>query len=109
MKTLGKTGGRQPETTGDNLKTEVVSLFSADNQGLTSTGDTGDNLFGSHTYARREKAASGVFLLYRRSWQKVVSTVSRPYNPLMLCAIRGDNLKNEVVSGCLPAGAGRAA
>lgn len=106
QKTLGNIGGRQPETTGDNLKTEVVSPLGVDNTGLTTTGDSGDNLFVS--YACEGKESSIAYILYGRSWQKVVSTVSLLCNTLKLLALSGDNLKTEVVSGCLPGGVGRA-
>jgi len=102
VKTLGNIGGRQPETTGDNLKTKVVSPFSPENTELTQAGDTGDNLFESHAHARGEKPVGGNLLRYGWSWQKVVSSVSRRCKRGKMRVLRGDNLEIEVVSGCLP-------
>ncbi len=72
MTSPGSLLGRQPETTGDNLKTEVVSLLGIDNQALASTGDGGDNLFESLTCARGGK----VFSAYMKGVGKRLSPVS---------------------------------
>ena len=102
QKTLGNIGGGQPGTTGDNLFSEVVPRLDPDLQVLTSNGDTGDNLFVS--LACEGKKNSTAYLLYGRSWQKVVPSVPRRCKSLIINAKKGDNLKTEVVPGCPPNG-----
>jgi hypothetical protein len=97
----GKPFGGQPGTTWDNLFSEVVPRLDIDNQRLTSTGDTGDNLFESLACEGKKKCSANI---HRRSWQKVVPSVPHRCNSLMLYAENGDNLVFEVVPGCPPGG-----
>ena len=106
LKTLGNIGGGQPGTTWDNLFFEVVPPLYVDFTALMKRWDGWDNLFVS--LACEGKKNSTAYLLYGRSWQKVVPSVPRRCKSLIISAKKGDNLKTEVVPGCPPTGLLRA-
>jgi hypothetical protein len=104
LKTLGKWAGGQPGTTWDNLFFEVVPPLCVDLQGFMKRWDGWYNLFVSLACEGKEKC---VAIIYRRSWQKVVPSVSPACKSFIAIGLRWDNLVFEVVPGCPTAGAGR--